>query len=139
MYRSIVSIGRLSRNGRGHAAFRVGAKDTAKELRFARPFLNTSILQSTALLDQIVGRENRVLHTFNTPDENLQQPAFKVQVDGSPPPFSKLLAANRGEISCRINRAASELGITTAGIYSYEGKEDIDTVVRTRVGRSTSQ
>jgi hypothetical protein len=63
-----------------------------------------------------------LLHTFHVPDENLPvNAAFKVQVDGSPPPFTKLLAANRGEISCRINRAASELGITTAGIYSHEG------------------
>jgi hypothetical protein len=37
------------------------------------------------------------------------------------PPFQKILAANRGEIATRINRAASELGIQSAGIYSYEG------------------
>jgi pyruvate carboxylase len=42
-----------------------------------------------------------------------------------PPPFNKLLAANRGEISTRINRAAAELGIATAGIYSHEGKQVI--------------
>jgi Biotin carboxylase, N-terminal domain len=67
-------------------------------------------------------QQQQYLHTFNVPDENLPvNAAFKVQVDGSLPPFTKLLAANRGEISCRINRAASELGITTAGIYSHEG------------------
>jgi hypothetical protein len=38
------------------------------------------------------------------------------------PPFKKILAANRGEIATRINRAAAELGILTAGIYSFEGK-----------------
>jgi hypothetical protein len=37
------------------------------------------------------------------------------------PPFKKILAANRGEIATRINRAA-ELGVLTAGIYSYEGE-----------------
>jgi Biotin carboxylase, N-terminal domain len=37
-------------------------------------------------------------------------------------PFTKLLAANRGEIATRINRAASELGIQTAGIYSHEDR-----------------
>ena len=37
------------------------------------------------------------------------------------PPFEKILAANRGEIATRIVRAASELGIKTAGIYAYEG------------------
>ena len=44
-------------------------------------------------------------------------------VEGRPkPPFTKILAANRGEIATRINRAASELGIQSAGIYSYEGE-----------------
>ena len=38
------------------------------------------------------------------------------------PPFKKILAANRGEIATRINRAAAELGVLTAGIYSYEGE-----------------
>lgn len=37
----------------------------------------------------------------------------------TPPPFRKLMAANRGEIATRIFRAASELGIPTVGIYSY--------------------
>jgi pyruvate carboxylase len=37
------------------------------------------------------------------------------------PPFKKILAANRGEIATRINRAGAELGAITAGIYSYEG------------------
>jgi hypothetical protein len=38
------------------------------------------------------------------------------------PPFKKILSANRGEIATRINRAASELGCASAGIYSHEGK-----------------
>jgi hypothetical protein len=41
------------------------------------------------------------------------------------PPFNKILAANRGEIATRINRAAAELGIQTAGIYSFEGKKEV--------------
>jgi len=40
------------------------------------------------------------------------------------PPFKKILAANRGEIATRINRAGAELGVQTAGIYSYEGKNE---------------
>lgn len=40
------------------------------------------------------------------------------------PPFKKILAANRGEIATRINRAGAELGVQTAGIYSYEGKKE---------------
>lgn len=43
---------------------------------------------------------------------------------GSDVPFAKLLAANRGEISTRITRAAAELGIRTAGIYSHEGTSE---------------
>lgn len=59
-------------------------------------------------------------HTFHTPDERI--PQFKASdSDRTPPPFFKLLAANRGEIATRINRAASELGVSTAGIYSHEG------------------
>ena len=38
------------------------------------------------------------------------------------PPFKKLLVANRGEIAIRIFRAATELGIRTIAIYSYEDR-----------------
>ncbi|MBI2601654.1 MAG: pyruvate carboxylase [Deltaproteobacteria bacterium] len=37
-------------------------------------------------------------------------------------PFSRLLIANRGEIAIRIARAATELGIRTISIYSYEDR-----------------
>jgi hypothetical protein len=43
-------------------------------------------------------------------------------MEEDPAPFVKILAANRGEIATRINRAASELGVQSAGIYSYEGE-----------------
>lgn len=45
----------------------------------------------------------------------------EVCVPTEQPPFKKILAANRGEIATRINRAGAELGAITAGIYSYEG------------------
>ncbi|HEY8332163.1 MAG TPA: biotin carboxylase N-terminal domain-containing protein, partial [Tardiphaga sp.] len=35
-------------------------------------------------------------------------------------PFKKLLIANRGEIAIRIARAAAELGIATAAVYSTD-------------------
>ena len=38
------------------------------------------------------------------------------------PPFSKVMAANRGEIAVRILRAANELGCNTVGIYSFEDR-----------------
>lgn len=62
---------------------------------------------------------------------NLPQSRFKstvaavdedVCVHATDPPFKKILAANRGEIATRIHRAGAELGVHTAGIYSYEGK-----------------
>ena len=36
--------------------------------------------------------------------------------------YKKLMAANRGEIATRINRAATELNLTTVSLYAYEGK-----------------
>jgi hypothetical protein len=59
-------------------------------------------------------------HTFHTPDETLPDQATGM-VNVTNAPFTKIMAANRGEIATRINRAASELGIATAGIYSHEG------------------
>lgn len=63
---------------------------------------------------------HRSFHTFHTPDETLPDQATGM-VNVTNAPFTKILAANRGEIATRINRAASELGIATAGIYSHEG------------------
>ena len=37
-------------------------------------------------------------------------------------PFKKVLIANRGEIAIRIMRAATEIGLTTVGIYAYEDR-----------------
>ena len=62
----------------------------------------------------------RPFHTFHTPDETLPDQATGM-VNVTNAPFTKIMAANRGEIATRINRAASELGIATAGIYSHEG------------------
>lgn len=37
-------------------------------------------------------------------------------------PIKRLLVANRGEIAIRIMRAATELGITTVAVYTYEDR-----------------
>ncbi|MDP5120453.1 MAG: pyruvate carboxylase, partial [Spirosomaceae bacterium] len=37
-------------------------------------------------------------------------------------PIKRILIANRGEIAIRIMRAATELGITTVAIYTYEDR-----------------
>ena len=37
-------------------------------------------------------------------------------------PFNKVMAANRGEIAIRIDRAATELNLKTASIYAYEDR-----------------
>jgi len=39
-----------------------------------------------------------------------------------PPPFKRLLVANRGEIAVRLLRAATELNIRTIAIYSHEDR-----------------
>ena len=62
-------------------------------------------------------RRLRALHTFAVPDD--RPPVMAAELNA---PFTKLLAANRGEIATRICRAAAELGIQTAGIYSHEGE-----------------
>ena len=59
------------------------------------------------------------LHTFKVPDDRPPAGIPEAPIDA---PFGKLLAANRGEIATRICRAAAELGVQTAGIYSHEGE-----------------
>ncbi len=59
----------------------------------------------------------RVFHTSHTPDEGQA-------------PFKEQLAANRGEVATRINRAAAQVGCQMAGIYSHEGKNEFKECMR---------
>eukprot|EP00933_Yihiella_yeosuensis_P058743 TRINITY_DN5942_c0_g1_i1.p1 TRINITY_DN5942_c0_g1~~TRINITY_DN5942_c0_g1_i1.p1 ORF type:complete len:1192 (-),score=288.38 TRINITY_DN5942_c0_g1_i1:353-3856(-) len=48
-----------------------------------------------------------------------------VGVSSAPPPFKKIFIANRGEIACRIHRAAKALGMETVGVYTKEDAESL--------------
>lgn len=88
--------------------------------RYGRRALTASRFANLQRMKAVVATTG--YHTFHTPDETPRFSATRME-GMEPPPFNKLLAANRGEISTRINRAAAELGIATAGIYSHEGKQ----------------
>lgn len=84
---------------------------TSKQLAALSTLASRPVLQSETFAPSL-----RRLHTFKVPDD--RPPVAPASVNA---PFTKLLAANRGEIATRICRAAAELGIQTAGIYSHEG------------------
>jgi pyruvate carboxylase len=89
----------------------------------AKSAATRSIAASTLIVDSVLSSPASAstgqVATFHT-----SAPCFKTQgaIASDKPPFEKLMAANRGEIATRIVRAASELGIQTAGIYAHEGK-----------------
>lgn len=100
----------------------VGGGATAQFQR--RPIIRTSIIASLST-HSILSNNKKSKHLqydytkrFNSPKANTANHSFAK----AKPPFKKLLAANRGEIATRIMRASSELGIASAGIYSYEGE-----------------
>ena len=63
------------------------------------------------------------LRSINSTSTNLSSKQCSMGDNKSFPnrPFTKLMAANRGEIATRIMRAGTELGCNTVGIYSNEG------------------
>merc|ERR1719281_2014049 len=46
--------------------------------------------------------------------------ALQAHITAAKPPFKRLFIANRGEIACRIHRAAKALGMETVGVYTKE-------------------
>lgn len=97
----------------------VGGKNALRSVGRRGLWSTSSVLPASSAVT-LSQKNNKSFHTFHTPDEQVPTDSM-FDISGRPPPFTKLLAANRGEIATRINRAASELGIATAGIYSHEG------------------
>ena len=84
--------------------------------------VSLSTLSNNGLLSVVKNENNEVARRFKSAEalsENNNNTGVVAIVKQAP--FRKLLAANRGEIATRIMRASSELGIASAGIYSYEG------------------
>jgi len=101
MFRRVTGIQRLA------ALRRVNATATLTGVPYYLTTSSHQILRSTSTLSSV-----------EAPPEvrNVARKAYRQ------PPFTKILAANRGEIATRINRAAAEVGSLTAGIYSYEDR-----------------
>jgi hypothetical protein len=109
--------------------FRSLVRGSVKAPRHRRaPLIKSAVSRSagasTVLSESLSGRplagHSASVVTFHT-----SAPTFKSTsgvTKKEKPPFEVLMAANRGEIATRIVRAASELGIKTAGIYAHEGR-----------------
>jgi hypothetical protein len=84
----------------------------------------TRALSATASSSWVSGSSLNEQRRLSSTHVGTYHPTMKISrsVSVETPPFTKLLAANRGEIATRISRAAAELGIQTCGIYSHEGK-----------------
>lgn len=60
--------------------------------------------------------------TMNDPTESSPAKDKQHSFSADLVPFKKIMAANRGEIAVRINRAATELNLDTVSIYAYEDR-----------------
>ncbi len=113
---------RLSTRCRGTRSFdRVSFIPTSKICARTIPGAVSSVLSSNVDTNEVLYEESKRLFSTNVRTHHPSM-APKKSVNVSEQPFKKLMAANRGEIATRINRAASELGISTVGIYSLEGE-----------------
>jgi pyruvate carboxylase len=98
---------------------RTATRASRQRLAGAKPLAATSVLADAVNTVAPAAAASVSASSFHTSAPTLQKHAANT---GVKPPFEKLLAANRGEIATRIVRAASELGISTAGIYAHEDR-----------------
>ncbi|CAB9516740.1 Pyruvate carboxylase [Seminavis robusta] len=113
MFRSLVrAAAKAPRNQRA----RLGVKSAVSRSTGASAVLVESVFNSSQPLASSVGS----VASFHSSASTWKSVAETETTENAP--FQKLMAANRGEIATRIVRAASELGIKTAGIYAYEDR-----------------
>ena len=88
--------------------------------RTTTPTTSTSTSTIIAPSSTSLFYKNETMGSDN-PAENIEQSAPTGSL-ADLCPFTKIMAANRGEIAVRINRAATELNLNTVSLYAYEGK-----------------
>ena len=114
---------RVSTRCRSAKAFgSLSSRHSSHAYRRTVPAAVSSVLSSNLDTANQVSRDESTRVFSTNVRTNHPSMAPKKSVNVSEQPFKKLMAANRGEIATRINRAASELGINTVGIYSFEGE-----------------
>ena len=90
--------------------------------------LSSATLSSTATLSprSVTTTQEDLQYKYSTMEYRSEATTSKIQsTNGSLADlitYKKVMAANRGEIATRINRAATELNLTTVSLYAYEGK-----------------
>eukprot|EP00967_Tisochrysis_lutea_P036507 scaffold43941_cov33-Tisochrysis_lutea.AAC.1 len=86
------------------------------------PLSSRAVLRAATPL-RIGGAPLAVTQDEEVPKAALSADALAMLGKGkTPPPFKKLMAANRAEIAIRIMRAATELNMATVAIYGYEDR-----------------
>jgi 3-methylcrotonyl-CoA carboxylase alpha subunit len=72
---------------------------------------------SAIISSQWMRRMTPLIRSVNKPS-NFFSTHLAKKNNKPPPPFEKVLIANRGEIACRIIRTAKKMGMKTVAIYS---------------------
>jgi pyruvate carboxylase len=83
--------------------------------------VNSKQFISTSSDEKVLAEANELLKAM-PPSSSIAPPAPGSSSLSHLCPFNKIMAANRGEIAVRIDRAATELNLKTASIYAYEDR-----------------